>query len=46
LNINFCEFLKLKKSIPILEQVYDHLRQYGKFPDRCPLKKVSIIIQT
>jgi Protein of unknown function (DUF1091) len=40
LNVNYCDFLKMKQSVPILEQIYDHLRKHGKFADRCPLKKV------
>jgi Protein of unknown function (DUF1091) len=40
LNVNFCDFLKMKKSVPVLEKIYNHFRQYGIFPEKCPIKKV------
>jgi Protein of unknown function (DUF1091) len=45
MSVNACDFLKMKNSFPILSQIYDHLRRYGKFADRCPVKKVRKFLQ-
>jgi Protein of unknown function (DUF1091) len=42
-DVNFCDFLKKKNSFPVMGQIFDHIRKYGKLPDRCPIKKARFI---
>jgi hypothetical protein len=35
-----CAFFKTAKANPIIKTVFDFMRNFGKIPSRCPIKKV------
>jgi hypothetical protein len=39
-ELEICEFLKTKNANPIFKAIFNYVREFGKIPSRCPVKKV------